>query len=93
MRKIAFSFMLISIMAAIGSCKGGAAWKGSVETLDGVQVVRNPKAPMCPEGALELQEELTIGAAEAQGAVKTAMGMGVDAGVLVRDPALLDSDS
>lgn len=64
MRKIAFSFMLISIMAAIGSCKGGAAWKGSVETLDGVQVVRNPKAPMCPEGALELQEELTIGAAE-----------------------------
>jgi len=52
------------------------------------------------ELALQLRETaggkitaLTIGAAEAQGAVKTAMGMGVDAGVLVRDPALLDSDS
>ena len=52
------------------------------------------------ELALQLRERvggkitaLSIGAAEAQGAVKTAMGMGVDAGVLVADPAAAGSDS
>ena len=35
---------------------------------------------------------LSIGAAEAQGAVKSALGMGVDAGVLVADPATAGSD-
>jgi electron transfer flavoprotein beta subunit len=36
---------------------------------------------------------LSVGEAEAQGAVKSAMGMGVDAGALVSDPALAGSDS
>jgi electron transfer flavoprotein beta subunit len=36
---------------------------------------------------------LSVGSAEAQGAVKSAMGMGVDAGVLVHDPAAAGSDS
>jgi electron transfer flavoprotein beta subunit len=51
------------------------------------------------EVALQLQERhggritaLCPGQPEAQGAVKSAMGMGVDAGVLVSDPALLGSD-
>jgi electron transfer flavoprotein beta subunit len=52
------------------------------------------------EVALQLREKLggkitalSIGQAEAQGAVKSAMGMGVDAGVLVNDPILAGSDS
>lgn len=52
------------------------------------------------EVALQLREKaggkitaLSLGEAEAQGAVKSAMGMGVDAGVLVCDPALAGSDS
>jgi electron transfer flavoprotein beta subunit len=52
------------------------------------------------EVALQLREKaggsitaLTVGAAEAQGAVKSAMGMGVDAGVLVADPAAAAADS
>ena len=52
------------------------------------------------EVALQLREKvggkitaLSVGAPEAQGAVKSAMGMGVDAGVLVTDPALAGSDS
>lgn len=52
------------------------------------------------EVALQLKEKtggrvtaLTVGEAEAQGAVKSAMGMGADAGVLVRDPAAAGSDS
>jgi hypothetical protein len=53
-----------SIIILAWGCKARTAWKGSIETVDGIQVVRNPKAPMYPQGALELQEELTIGTAE-----------------------------
>ena len=52
------------IMTMAWGCKGKSAWRGSVETVDGVQVIRNPKSPMYPQGALQLQEELTIGTAE-----------------------------
>jgi len=52
------------------------------------------------EVALQLREKaggkitaVSLGEPEAQGAVKSAMGMGVDAGVLVTDPALAGSDS
>jgi electron transfer flavoprotein beta subunit len=52
------------------------------------------------EVALQVREKvggkitaLSLGEPEAQGAVKSAMGMGVDAGVLVSDPALAGSDS
>ena len=50
--------------------------------------------------ALQLREKvggkitaLSLGEPEAQGAVKSAMGMGIDAGVLVSDPLLAGSDS
>jgi electron transfer flavoprotein beta subunit len=52
------------------------------------------------EVALQLREKaggkitaLSLGEPEAQGAVKSAMGMGIDAGVLVSDPLLAGSDS
>jgi electron transfer flavoprotein beta subunit len=52
------------------------------------------------EVALQLREKaggtitvLSVGAPEAQGAIKSAMGMGADAGVLVTDPAFAGSDS
>jgi electron transfer flavoprotein beta subunit len=52
------------------------------------------------EVALQLREKaggkitaLSLGEPEAQGAVKSAMGMGIDAGVLVSDPTLAGSDS
>jgi len=52
------------ILLIAWSCKGKSTWKGTVETVNGVQVVHNPKTPMYPQGALELQEDLSIGAAE-----------------------------
>jgi len=64
MRKIVIWLAVTPILAAAWGCKGEQAWKGSIETADGIQVVRNPKTPMYPQGALELQEELTIGTAE-----------------------------
>jgi len=64
MRKMVIWLIVAPILAVAWGCKGESAWKGSIETADGVKVVRNPKAPMYPQGALELQEELTIGMAE-----------------------------
>jgi electron transfer flavoprotein beta subunit len=52
------------------------------------------------EVALQLKEKaggsvtiLSLGEPEAQGAIKSAMGMGADGGILVSDPALAGSDS
>ncbi len=52
------------------------------------------------EIALQLKEKaggtvtvLSVGEPDAQGAIKSAMGMGADAGILVSDPALAGSDS
>jgi electron transfer flavoprotein beta subunit len=51
------------------------------------------------EVALQIREKaggqvtaLCLGSSEAMGSVKSALGMGLDAGVLVSDPPLLDSD-
>jgi hypothetical protein len=64
MRKTMIWIAAAPILALAWGCKGAPAWRGSIETADGIQVVQNPKAPMYPQGALELQEELTIGKAE-----------------------------
>jgi len=39
-------------------------WEGTIEEVDGVTVVQNPKEPIYGEDILELEEELTIGEAE-----------------------------
>ena len=41
-----------------------AEWKGTIEEVDGVTIVKNPKEPMCGEEAFSLEEELSIGEAE-----------------------------
>lgn len=64
MNKKTIRIAVILCLAFLASCKAATAWKGSIETVDGVQIVRNPKAPMYPEGALELREDLSIGVAE-----------------------------
>ena len=55
---------LVIILALVWSCKSEKAWQGSVETVDGIKIVRNPRSPMYPDGALELREDLSIGTAE-----------------------------
>jgi hypothetical protein len=64
MRKTTILAALALALAGAWGCKEGSIWKGSRETVDGVEIVRNPKVPMYPQGALELREELTIGKAE-----------------------------
>jgi len=41
-----------------------AQWKGKIETLDGVKVVRNPNEPLFGDIKLDLEEDLKIGRAD-----------------------------
>ena len=38
-----------------------AKWKGTIEEIDGIAVVKNPKEPMHGEGVFLIEEELSIG--------------------------------
>ena len=44
--------------------KQDAEWKGTIEEVDGVTVVRNPQEPLYSEDVFSLEEELSIGKAE-----------------------------
>jgi electron transfer flavoprotein beta subunit len=74
--------------------------EGKRQVRGGLSLVISAYDQNALEVALQLREKvggkitaLSFGESEAQGAVKSAMGMGADAGVLVNDPTLAGSDS
>jgi len=53
---------ILSVFNIFISCEQKKAkWKGTIEEIDGVTIVKNLKEPMYEEGVLILEEELTIG--------------------------------
>jgi hypothetical protein len=57
--------LFISVFAFLISCKKQKAeWKGTIEEVDGVTVVKNPINPMYEEDVFGLEKELSIGEAE-----------------------------
>jgi len=56
-------FFLISFGISAPSGKP-AQWKGKIETVDGIKVVRNPIEPLYGDIKLELEEDLKIGRAD-----------------------------
>ena len=49
----------------ISSCSGSkASWQGTIEEINGVTIIKNPKEPMYGKNALILEEELAFGGAE-----------------------------
>ena len=55
----------ISVLMMLVSCQQQKAeWKGTIENVDGVTIIKNPKEPMYGEDAIKIEEELTIGEAE-----------------------------
>ncbi len=65
MRKSLFIFSLISVFMMLVSCgEQKAEWKGTIEEVDGVTVIKNPKLPMYGEDVFGLEKELIIGEAE-----------------------------
>ena len=57
--------LFLSFFIVFVSCgKQETEWKGTIEVVDGVMVVKNPKEPMYGEGVFSLEEEISIGEAE-----------------------------
>jgi len=57
--------MSISIFMMLVSCQQQKAeWKGTIEEVDGVTIVKNPKEPIYPDKIVTFEEELTIGKSE-----------------------------
>jgi len=62
--RVSLIFPLIIIIVCVVSCeKQKTGWKGSIEEIDGIPVVNNPKEPLYGEDAFILEEELSIGEA------------------------------
>ena len=60
--KVVSIIISISIFMMLVSCqKQKAEWKGTIEEVDGVTIVKNPKEPMYREDVFSLEEELSIG--------------------------------
>jgi hypothetical protein len=65
---ISFFLCLPLILIMTVSCgQNKTEWKGIVEEIDGVTVVKNPKDPLHGEDVFYLEEELSIGKAEGEG--------------------------
>lgn len=63
--KVISIVLSFSVLIMFVSCqREKAEWKGTIEEVDGVIVVKNPKEPMYSENAVSLKEELSIGVAE-----------------------------
>lgn len=62
--KITSIILLFSAFTMLVSCgEQKDVWKGSLEEVDGVTVVKNPKEPMYGEDVFSLEEDLSIGEA------------------------------
>lgn len=58
--------LAIFSMLLISCCRQKTGWEGTIEEIDGVTVVKNPKEPIYTENVFNLEEELSIGEAEGQ---------------------------
>jgi len=53
--------IVFAVFLIISCGQPKSAWKGSIEEIDGITVVRNPKEPIYGEDVLTLEEDLVIG--------------------------------
>lgn len=60
-KKIGLVSVLLPFFLTACAQKKDAAWKGSIDREDGVEVVRNPAQPIYPEGYLRMEQELSLG--------------------------------
>lgn len=63
--KVISIFCILSVIIILFSCQRQKdGWKGTIEKVDGVTIVKNPKEPIYNEDVFNLEEELSIGEAE-----------------------------
>ena len=57
--------ILFSVLVICGTCnQSKVGWQGTIEEIDGVPFVKNPKEPLYRDDILNLEEELSISGAE-----------------------------
>lgn len=61
---LAIVIFAFGLCLSIGCRKQGTEWQGTIETMDGTTIVKNPKEPMYDEPVLELTEDLVIRGSE-----------------------------
>jgi len=61
---VSIALFLSALMMLVSCQKQKAEWKGTIEEVDGVTVVKNPKEPMYGEDICIIEEELSIGEAD-----------------------------
>ncbi len=64
MKIVTFGITLFLIFTFSVCSSQKAEWQGTIEEVDGVTVIKNPKEPMYGEEVFSLEEELSIGEAE-----------------------------
>ena len=56
--------IILSLLGAYSCGQKSTEWRGSIEVVDGVTIVKNPKEPFHKKTNFKLEEDLTIGEAE-----------------------------
>lgn len=65
-KSVSIILFFSSLMMLVSCQKQKAEWKGTIEEVDGVTVVKNPKEPMYGEDVFNVEEELTIESEEGE---------------------------
>ena len=61
---MSIAIFLSALMMLVSCQQQKAEWKGTIEEVDGVTIVKNPKEPMYGQDVFSLEEELSIGEVE-----------------------------
>ncbi len=78
--KLKYAIFVIFVFILTATCKKAAnEWKGTIESEDGITVVKNPKDPMYGEDVFMMEEELSIG--ESLGRKEYMFSRVIDVGV------------
>jgi len=59
-----FSILILLIFFCLNCGQHKTGWEGTIEAINGVQIVRNPIRPLQPKMVIKFEEELTIGEEE-----------------------------
>ena len=71
-RTLAIFGTAVCLLLAAGCGRKGARWQGTIESVDGVSVVKNPKQPLYGPEVFSFEEELAI--TQAEGAEENMFG-------------------
>ena len=63
-KNISYLILFPVLLTVVFCSKSVTEWKGTIEEVDGVTVVRNPEEPIYTENVFSLEKELSIGEAD-----------------------------